>query len=88
MVRPFELTMFAATPEIGAQGHADAVTLVDTLRAYSSGRDYLNFAEAPVDVSASFPEETWRRLTGVRSAVDPAGRLLANHPVPQMFEAR
>jgi FAD/FMN-containing dehydrogenase len=78
----------AATPELAAQGHADAVTLVDTLRAYSSGRDYLNFAEAPVDVSASFPEETWRRLTGVRSAVDPAGRLLANHPVPQMFEAR
>ena len=78
----------AATPELAAQGHADAVTLVDALRSYSSGRDYLNFAEAPVDVSASFPEETWRRLTGVRSAVDPVGRLLANHPVPQMFEAR
>ncbi len=76
----------AATPEMGAQGHADAVALVDALTSYSSGRDYLNFAETPVDVSRSFPEETWLRLKGIRSAVDPDGLLLANHRVPRLYE--
>ena len=72
----------AATPELGARGHADAVALVDALSSYSSGRDYLNFAETRVDTSKSYPTETWRRLTAIRSAVDPAGRLQANHEVP------
>ena len=76
----------AMTPEMGAQGHADATALVDALTAYSSGRDYLNFAEVPVDVSASFPERTWQRLKGIRSAVDPGGLLKANHPVPRLYE--
>jgi FAD/FMN-containing dehydrogenase len=76
----------AATPQMAAQGHADAVALVDALASYSSGRDYLNFVESPVDVSASYPAETWRRLTGIRSAVDPSGILRANHPVPRLYE--
>lgn len=73
----------AATAEMGRQGYADAVALVDALGAYSSGRDYLNFAEQPVDVSGSFPGETWHRLQSIRGAVDPDGRLVANHPVPR-----
>jgi hypothetical protein len=76
----------AMTPEMGAQGHADANALVDAMAAHSSGRDYLNFAESSVDVRKSFPLETWRRLKGIRSAVDPAGHLLANHPVPRFYE--
>ncbi|HEX5560539.1 MAG TPA: FAD-binding oxidoreductase [Nocardioidaceae bacterium] len=76
----------AATPELAARGHADATALVDALAPYSSGRDYLNFAETKVDVSASYRAETWRRLTGVRSAVDPAGVLKANHEVPRLYE--
>ena len=76
----------AATPEMARQGQADADALVDAMRAYSSGRDYLNFAEGSVDVSKSYPEETWLRLKGVRSAVDSAGTLLANHQVPRLYE--
>jgi FAD/FMN-containing dehydrogenase len=76
----------AATPELASRGHADAVALVDALRSCSSGRSYLNFAETPVDVSRSFPEQTWLRLKGIRSAVDPSGRLVANHPVPRLYE--
>jgi FAD/FMN-containing dehydrogenase len=76
----------AATPEMGAQGHADAVALVDALSAYSSGRDYLNFAETAVDTSRSFSEDSWMRLKGIRSAVDPTGLLVANHRVPRLFE--
>jgi FAD/FMN-containing dehydrogenase len=74
------------TPEMGAQGHADASALVDAMTSYGSGRDYLNFAETPVEVRKSFPEETWRRLKGIRSAVDPSGLLKANHPVPRLYE--
>jgi hypothetical protein len=76
----------AMTPEMGVQGHADATGLVDALSSYSSGRDYLNFAETPVDVRKSFPQESWRRLKGIRSAVDPSGHLLANHQVPRFYE--
>src|SRR6478672_1507986 len=76
----------AMTPEMGARGHADATALVDAMRAYASGRDYLNFAEGSVDVSKSYPEETWLRLKGIRSAVDSEGTLLANHRVPCLYE--
>ncbi len=76
----------AATPEMAAQGHADGTALVDAMRVHGEGRDYLNFAEVPVDVSASFPAEAWQRLKGIRSAVDPGGLLKANHPVPRLYE--
>jgi FAD/FMN-containing dehydrogenase len=76
----------AATPEMAGQGQADADALVDAMRVYSSGRDYLNFAEHSVDVSRSYPEDTWLRLKGIRSAVDCRGTLLANHPVPRLYE--
>jgi FAD/FMN-containing dehydrogenase len=72
----------AATPQLAEQGHADATALVDALRAHSSGRDYLNFAEQPVDVGRAYAEEAWGRLQAVRAAVDPTGLLVANHPVP------
>jgi len=72
----------AMSPELATRGQADAAALVDAMTPYSSGRSYLNFTETPVEVSASFPEATWRRLTGIRAAVDPDARLLANHPVP------
>lgn len=76
----------AMTPEMGAQGHADAMRLVNAMSTYSSGRDYLNFAENQVDVRKSFPLETWKRLKGIRSAVDPSGRIRANHPIPRFYE--
>ena len=76
----------AMTPEMAAQGHADAVALVDAMTAYTEGSHYLNFAEDPVDVSRSFPAETWQRLKAVRSMVDPAGTLVANHRIPRLYE--
>ncbi len=71
------------TPELGARGRADAVALVDAMRSCAAGSEYLNFAEGPVDVSTAFPAQTWSRLTEVRSTVDPEGRIVANHRVPQ-----
>jgi hypothetical protein len=76
----------AATPEMGEQGHADAVRLTTALAPWGNGRSYLNFAENPVDPSTGYTESVWRQLAGVRSAVDPSGVFVANHRVPRLFE--
>jgi FAD/FMN-containing dehydrogenase len=76
----------AATPEIGAQAHADAVRLTQALAPFSNGREYLNFAENPVDPRAAYGADAWTQLTGIRSAVDPHGLFAANHQVPRLFE--
>jgi FAD/FMN-containing dehydrogenase len=76
----------AMTPEMGAQGHADATALVDAMTSYTEGSHYLNFAETPVDVSRSFPAEAWQRLKAVRTMADPAGTVVANHRIPRLYE--
>jgi FAD/FMN-containing dehydrogenase len=76
----------AATPEIGEQGYVDAVRLMQALKPWANGRHYLNFAENPVDVRAGYDADTWTQLKGIRSAVDPDGVFLANHPVPRLYE--
>ncbi len=76
----------AATPEMGAQGHADALRLTDALAPWSRGRTYLNFAEEPADVRSGYPESAWVQLTGLRSALDPDAVFVANHRVPRLFE--
>ncbi len=76
----------AATPEMGAQGHVDALSFTSALAPYANGRQYLNFAENPVDPRAGYAESAWVQLTGIRSAVDPDGVFAANHPVPRLYE--
>jgi FAD/FMN-containing dehydrogenase len=76
----------AMTPEMGAQAHADAVRLTEALAPFANGREYLNFAENPVDTRAAYGADVWTQLTGIRSAVDPHGVFAANHPVPRLFE--
>jgi FAD/FMN-containing dehydrogenase len=76
----------AATPEIGAQGRADAVRLTGALTPYANGKQYLNFAENPVDAKTAYADGVWTQLKGIRSAVDPHGLFAANHPVPRTFE--
>jgi FAD/FMN-containing dehydrogenase len=76
----------AATPEMGAQGHADAQRFTSALAPYANGRQYLNFAENPVDPRAAYGDSTWLQLKAIRSAVDPHGVFLANHAVPRLYE--
>ena len=76
----------AATPEMGAQGHADASALMGALDRWSNGRQYLNFAENVVDTRDAYADAAWRQLAGIRSAVDPHGTFVANHPVPRLYE--
>ena len=76
----------AATPEMAAQGHADAMRFTDALRPFANGRQYLNFAENPVDTKTAYRPEAWTQLKGIRSAVDPHGLFAANHPIPRLWE--
>ena len=55
-------------------------------RRSPNGRQYLNFAENPVDPRAAYADGVWTQLTGIRSAVDPHGIFVANHPVPRLCE--
>ena len=82
--------MFAAavapTPEIAAQGQADARRLATALAPYANGRSYLNFAEGRTDARTAYSEESWAQLKGIRGAVDPHGVFLANHAIPRLYE--
>ena len=77
----------AASPELAMQGELDAYALTAALAPWSSSRTYLNFAEDAVDAKTGFGEVTWTQLKGIRSALDPDDRFLANHRIPRLFEA-
>jgi FAD/FMN-containing dehydrogenase len=76
----------AATPEMAAQGSADAHRFVEALAPYSNGRSYLNFAENAVDAKSAYDEDRWAQLKGIRCAVDEHGIFLANHAIPRLYE--
>jgi FAD/FMN-containing dehydrogenase len=76
----------ALTPEMGARTSADAERVMEALGPWANGRQYLNFAEEAVDVSRGFGAARWTQLTGIRSAYDPDGLFLGNHPVPRLYE--
>jgi hypothetical protein len=60
-------------------GHLDRV--VDALAPWTTGTDYLNFADRPGDASRAFDEGTLARLRQIKSEVDPNGMFVAAHPV-------
>ncbi len=76
----------AMDAESGAAAQAAATRLSAALAPFANGRQYLNFAENPVDVASAYPDPAWRQLAGIRSAVDPDGLFVANHPVPRLYE--
>ena len=76
----------AATPEMGAQGHADATRLMRGLAPWGTGSAYLNLAEKPADVRSAYPPDTWRQLKAIRSMIDPDGVFVANHRIPRLYE--
>jgi FAD/FMN-containing dehydrogenase len=74
------------SPEMAEQVGADVAAFTGALAPWTGGRSYLNFTETVVDPRRGYDELTWRQLTGIRSAVDPAGIFAANHPVPRLYE--
>ncbi|SEK79596.1 FAD/FMN-containing dehydrogenase [Blastococcus sp. DSM 46786] len=71
----------APTPEMAAQGLAEADAVTAALSPWANGRHYLNFAEDAVDAATGYRPEDWRRLQAIRAVVDPDGRIVANHRV-------
>ena len=71
----------AATPELGAAGHAAAQRLVAAMAPWATGRQYLNFAENPVDAASGYDAATYARLQAIRAQVDPDGLMVANHRI-------
>ena len=73
-------------PEMALRVGADVAAFTGSLTPWTGGRTYLNFAEDAVDARQGYDDVTWRRLSGIRSAVDPGGIFAANHPVPRLYE--
>jgi hypothetical protein len=71
----------AMDPDVTAAIDAYLAGLTAALDPWDAGRRYLNFTERPSDARAFFPEATLDRLRAVKTAYDPAGTFLANHPV-------
>ncbi len=72
----------AMDPASERKGANDTRQLMEGLRPWGNGRAYLNFTENAVDTEPCYEPEAFRRLCAIRAAVDPGGRMLANHPIP------
>lgn len=71
----------AATPDMAAQGLADAREVTTAMRPWSSDAHFLSFSEEQVDTSTGYDPAAWARLREVRAQVDPTGVFVANHRV-------
>ena len=71
----FDAAMGAAVQRAGAAA-------VAALAPYATGSAYVNFTDEPTDPATFFGEADYERLQAVRAAVDPAGRMVGNHPIP------
>lgn len=68
-------------PEMADPISAYLDRVIGALEPWSTGRDYLNLAERPGDSSRAFSSDTHRRLVEIRNETDPAGLIVASHPV-------
>ena len=68
-------------PEMAGPIDAHLDRVVAAVEPWSTGRDYLNFADRPCDASAAFSPEAYRRLRDVKAQVDPEDLFQASHPV-------
>ena len=57
--------------------------VLEAMAPFESGRSALNFVDRPVSGQSEFTPAAYQRLQKLRSRVDPAGTLRANHPITQ-----
>jgi FAD/FMN-containing dehydrogenase len=72
----------AMSPEAAKAAAEAAARVIAVMSEWGSGRTFLNFADPPAATETMFDPQAYRRLTEIRSRVDPDGLLLANHPIP------
>jgi hypothetical protein len=68
-------------PEMVGPVTAALEGMVARVEPWSTGGDYLNFADQPGDASRAFDADTYARLREVKAAVNPDGLFVAAHPV-------
>ncbi len=76
----------APTAEAATAVSGSARAVVDAVSRHGVRPAYLNFVENLTDVRRAFDPLTWRRLVGIRSAIDPTSVFVSNHPIPGTFE--
>ncbi len=76
----------AATPEMARAGQRDARAFASALAPFGSGRNYLNFQENPTDPATGFDPVSYGRLVTLKSAMDPDGVFVGNHPIRRTYE--
>jgi hypothetical protein len=69
-------------PAVVAALEAHFAIVGSALAPRASGRQYLNFAERPLDPVAFYGEETYARLRQVKADVDPLEIFRGNHEIP------
>jgi FAD/FMN-containing dehydrogenase len=81
-----EYLMFAAgivpAPELADPVGRALLALKASLAAYDTGTGFPNFVEEPTDAATFYAEDAYARLREIRAAVDPADRMVGNHPIP------
>jgi FAD/FMN-containing dehydrogenase len=72
----------ALSPEMAAGAAVGQAALNAAMAPWATGKEYLNFVEHAVDTATLYDGEDYARLRAIRAAVDPAGRMVGNHPIP------
>ncbi len=72
----------AMSPEMAAGVAAGQAALSAAMAPWATGKEYLNFVEHAVDPATLYDDDDYARLRAIRAAVDPAGRMVGNHPIP------
>lgn len=77
----FALLLLGIAPDQDAAVtvRTEAERIVTAMGRWSTGGEYLNFAEGPVEARRAYPAEAWERLLRIRSQHDPNGLIVANH---------
>jgi FAD/FMN-containing dehydrogenase len=77
----FALLLLGIAPDEDAAVtvRTEAERIVTAMGRWSTGGEYLNFAEGPVEARRAYPAEAWERLLRIRSQHDPNGLIVANH---------
>jgi FAD/FMN-containing dehydrogenase len=66
-------------PEVEKALAAEAESFIAALAPWRNGRQYSNFAEDSTDPASFYDRDVYERLRHIRAAVNPSGRVRANH---------
>ena len=72
----------AMSPEMAAGVATGQAALIAGMAPWATDKGYLNFVERPTDAATLYDDDDYARLRAIRAAVDPAGRMVGNHPIP------